>query len=113
MTRSLNRMHVVVAGCGPSGLAAAAACCEAGLDVMIIAPDLQQPWTNTYGAWLDELEDVGVGAATARAWSRAEAWFGEAPTRIDRSYAAYDEMPLDEPDEWGDLASFRAAAGSS
>ena len=33
--------------------------------------------------------------------------------RIDRSYAAYDEMPLDEPDEWGDLASFRAAAGSS
>ena len=32
---------------------------------------------------------------------------------IDRSYAAYDERPLDEPDEWGDLRSFRAAAGSS
>ena len=30
----------------------------------------------------------------------------------DRSYAAYDEHPLDEPDAWGDLASFRAAAGS-
>ena len=25
----------------------------------------------------------------------------------------HDELPLDEPDEWGDLASFRAAAGSS
>lgn len=34
-------------------------------------------------------------------------------TEIDRSYAAYDTHPLDEPDEWGDLASFRNAAGSS
>lgn len=32
---------------------------------------------------------------------------------IDARYAAYDDHPLDEPDEWGDLASFRAAAGSS
>ena len=32
---------------------------------------------------------------------------------IDASYSAYDEHPLDEPDEWGDLASFREAAASS
>lgn len=32
---------------------------------------------------------------------------------IDAGYSAYDEHPLDEPDEWGDLASFREAAGSS
>lgn len=32
---------------------------------------------------------------------------------IDASYAAYDEHPLDEADDWGDLASFREAAGSS
>ncbi len=32
---------------------------------------------------------------------------------IDRSYAVYDEHPLNEPDEWGDLASFRRAAASS
>jgi hypothetical protein len=31
----------------------------------------------------------------------------------DEAYAAYDEHPLQEPDEWGDLASFRAAAGST
>ncbi len=34
-------------------------------------------------------------------------------TEIDASYAAYDEHPLEEADEWGDLASFRAAAGAS
>ena len=32
---------------------------------------------------------------------------------IDAAYAVYDRVPLDAADEWGDLASFRAAAGSS
>jgi hypothetical protein len=32
---------------------------------------------------------------------------------IDAAYAVYDEHPLDEPDAWGDLASFREAAGAS
>lgn len=32
---------------------------------------------------------------------------------IDAGYAAYDEHPLDEPDAWGDLASFREAAAAS
>ena len=32
---------------------------------------------------------------------------------IDASYAAYDEHPLDERDEWGDLESFRRAAAAS
>lgn len=33
--------------------------------------------------------------------------------QIDNAYAGYDTHPIDEPDEWGDLASFREAAGSS
>ena len=32
---------------------------------------------------------------------------------VDASYAAYDRQPLDEPDAWGDLASFRRAAAAS
>ena len=32
---------------------------------------------------------------------------------VDRAYAIYDEHPLTESDEWGDLASFRAAAAAS
>jgi hypothetical protein len=32
---------------------------------------------------------------------------------IDRAYAAYDEHPVDEADEWGDLGSFRSAAAAS
>lgn len=39
--------------------------------------------------------------------------FRHRSAEIDESYAAYDERPPDEPDEWGDLASWRRAAGAS
>ncbi len=48
-----------------------------------------------------ELIDAALGALLA----------AHQATEIDRAYIdAYDEHPLDEPDEWGDLASFREAA---
>ena len=49
------------------------------------------------------LIDEALGALLAR--NRA--------VEIDAAYAAYDRLPLDASDEWGELASFRAAAGSS
>lgn len=49
-----------------------------------------------------ELIDEALAALLAR----------DRSAEIDASYtAAYAEHPLDEPDEWGDLASFREAAG--
>ena len=32
---------------------------------------------------------------------------------IDEAYGAYDDQPPGEPDEWGDLDSFREAAAQS
>jgi hypothetical protein len=32
---------------------------------------------------------------------------------VEAAYAAYDDHPLAEQDEWGDLATFREAAGAS
>jgi hypothetical protein len=49
------------------------------------------------------LFDAALGALLAR--SRAAA--------IDNSYGAYDDHPIDEPDEWGDLQSFRSAASAT
>jgi hypothetical protein len=49
------------------------------------------------------LIDEALGALLAR--HRA--------AEVDLSYAAYDEHPIDEPDEWGELASWRRAAGAS
>ncbi len=49
-----------------------------------------------------ELIDEALAALLAR----------DRATEIDAAYAtAYSEHPLDEPDAWGDLASFREAAG--
>jgi hypothetical protein len=33
--------------------------------------------------------------------------------QVDAAYTAYDQHPLSEQDEWGDLATFREAAGAS
>lgn len=48
------------------------------------------------------LVDEALGALLARHRS----------AEIDASYVAYDEHPPDEPDEWGDLASWRRVAGA-
>jgi hypothetical protein len=37
----------------------------------------------------------------------------ERAAETDAAYAAYDEHPIDEPDEWGDLASFRDASAAT
>ena len=49
------------------------------------------------------LIDEALGALLAR--NRA--------VEIDAAYGEYDRVPLDAEDEWGDLASFRRAAGAS
>ena len=71
--------------------------------------------TNVDGDLLDEarrlrpsandatLLDEALGALVAR--NRA--------SEIDAAYAAYDELPIDESDEWGNLAVFRAGAAAS
>lgn len=66
-------------------------------DLLAMARRLRS-WTNDAA-----LLDAALGALIA-AHRAAE---------IDDAYRAYDAHPLDEADDWGDLESFRAAAGSS
>jgi hypothetical protein len=49
------------------------------------------------------LIDEALGALLAR----------HREVEIDAAYSAYDEHPIDEADDWGDLGSFRKAAGAS
>lgn len=37
----------------------------------------------------------------------------ERAAELDASYEAYDSVPIESTDDWGDLASFREAAGRS
>ncbi len=61
-------MQVLVVGCGPAGMLAAAACADAGLEVTVLAPDLHAAWTNRYGVFCDEFEALGLGHVLARRW---------------------------------------------
>lgn len=49
------------------------------------------------------LLDEALGALVARNRAR----------EIDAAYVAYDEIPIEEPDEWGSLAEFRAGIAAS
>lgn len=69
------------------------------VDEQLLAAARQERAGTTDAALLDE----ALAAFLAR--NRAAA--------IDGAYEAYDRQPLETHDEWGDLASFRAAAGAS
>lgn len=49
------------------------------------------------------LLDIALEALLAR----------ERAAELNASYEAYDAVPIDSTDDWGDLASFREAAGGS
>ena len=64
---------------------------------------------NTMWAWMGALGVARVDGIVSPAYGVYRPVPG---AEFDASYAAYDRHPLDEGDEWGDLASFRAAAGA-
>jgi hypothetical protein len=64
---------------------------------------------------LEQARRLGIAGTDASLLDKA---FGALIARhrageIDLSYEAYDRHPLDEPDDWGDLASFRREAAQS
>lgn len=67
-------------------------------------------------------EQLLAGARTARAELNDAALLDAAleallardrAAELDSSYEAYDAVPIESADEWGDLASFREAASRS
>lgn len=71
--------------------------------------------TTVDAALLDRARSLRSGATNAALVDEALAALlaRYRSAEVDASYAAYDEHPLDEPDEWGDLASFRRAVATS
>ncbi|WP_017296586.1 lycopene beta cyclase [Nodosilinea nodulosa] len=60
---------VLVIGAGPAGLSLAAALAKTGLAVQGLAlADPAHPWPNTYGIWVDELEDLGLVQFLEHRW---------------------------------------------
>ena len=88
-----HRCDVLVIGRGPAGLAAAAACAEAGLLTLSVDPSPAPAWPNTYGVWVDE---APVPAwCLGSTWSTALAYSDQGGRRaLDRSYGRIDNDAL-------------------
>lgn len=71
--------------------------------------------TTVDGALLDSARRVRSGVTDAALFDEALGVLlaQHRSAEIDAHYAAYDAHPAAEPDEWGDLASFRQAAAAS
>lgn len=85
-------LDVLVAGAGPAGLAAAAACAQDGLDVAVVAPRPHRPWHQTYGAWLDDLPE---GVPLAARWQSPRVLLGAGREHeLPRPYGLLDNAEL-------------------
>src|SRR5438876_3466960 len=85
-------VRVLVAGAGPAGWAAAAACAGLGLETALVAPDPHARWPATYAIWADQCALLPAGSR----------WFAAAPARVfaqsermlPRGYAVLDNASV-------------------
>ena len=71
--------------------------------------------TTVDGELLNEARSLRKGVNDATLFDEALAALlnRNRSAEIDAAYAAYEEAPIDELDDWGSLAAFRNAAGAS
>ena len=78
---------VLVIGAGPAGLSLVAALAEAGLAVQGLAlANPAHPWPNTYGIWVDELEDLGLVTFLEHRWKDCVVHVNSANLPLHREY---------------------------
>jgi lycopene beta-cyclase len=84
-------VQVLVAGAGPAGWAAAAACARLGLDTALVAPAPHARWPATYGIWADQCALLPAGSR----WFEAPARVFALPERtLARGYAVLDNASV-------------------
>jgi lycopene beta-cyclase len=116
-----DAMHdLVVVGDGPAARALGAACHRRGVDVVLVGSD--QPWTSTYGAWVDEVPEqapclavesaIDVVAVERRRLGRTYGVFHNQRLRmsLDEAPRLIDTVASVRHHAWG--ASVHTATGS-
>lgn len=90
----MSKVHdVLVVGAGPAGYAIVGALAERGADVLWIAPDVNEPWPNSYGAWLSEIPSE-FHSALAWQWTSPTVGFQSTLKVLDATYGRFENELL-------------------
>lgn len=86
---------VIIAGGGPSAALLARACAGQGLEVMVVAPDLDASWTARYAVWCDEWEPLGLPGRYEGVWPRVTVRLDDDRAHVlGRRYATLDNAAV-------------------
>jgi lycopene beta-cyclase len=92
-----RRCDVVVVGAGPAGSSLARDCAARGLQVAVVDPRAKDPWVNTFGTWVDDLEPRAdaelLRAALRVVWPQVRV-VGFREHLLQRPYGFFDNESL-------------------
>ena len=88
-------LDALVIGAGPAGLSLAAALGQEGLAVQgLAATDVENPWPNTYGIWVDETEALGLSSFLKHRWQDCVVHVNRRQVSLGRDYGLFDNQRL-------------------
>nr|ATD53289.1 lycopene beta-cyclase [Gloiopeltis furcata] len=114
---SVATYDVVVIGGGPAGLSLASGLGRRGVQVLCADINLDKPWPNNYGTWVDDLQPLGLADCTSHVWQRTAAFVRQdgRKSALDRPYARVDRHKmkkrfLDRCEQSGNVKVVKAVA---
>jgi len=97
-------VDTMILGAGPAGMMLAALLAETyGLRVLVCDPNLEKPWPNNYGVWLEEWELIAektgfdLNSCLQHTWPRTQLYLaqqGDAKLELQRAYGRVDRTKL-------------------
>jgi len=75
--KNLEILDIIILGSGPAALCLAAELANENLDIKCISTKSPyEKWSNTYGIWASELEELGLDSLLSHRWSATVSFFG-------------------------------------
>ena len=75
--KNIEILDIVILGSGPAALCLAAELANQGLNIKCISTKSPfDKWSNTYGIWASELEELGLESLLSHRWSSTVSFFG-------------------------------------